>query len=546
MVTMVYDDPAGLGFIIPVHMLAGLNQIESTSGTEIIFSSSFDPATTLRAVGTGITVDGAGTITGGTITGIELRSGGLVEVSLTGFAAFAATAAATAFTGGSQPGYELWVDLLAGRTEVTGSAASDWIDVGGGNDLVTGGFGNDRVAKFMAGNLRFAGGDGSDTLNLGAENGLIYPTPFIQQFVVDLAAGTAVSPYGGTFRLISVENVIGTSQADQITGSAADNVTGDGYFDRGADVIATLGGNDTVKLNGQESGITADGGDGVDTVHISTFGAPGGRHVWDLVNATANRGFFAASSLTGFENLTLSADQTAMAVRFLGDDASNRVEAGTGNDSLFGRGGTDVLFGGDGNDVLNGGAGGDFQIGGLGDDTYVLDDTGDTMQEEDGQGHDLVRASVDAALWLFVEDLTLTGGADLTGRGNSAANALTGNRGDNVLIGGGGADSLTGGLGADRFVWEAQADSGIGVGQRDVITDFAPGDLIDLGALDANTLRAGVQHFQLDSGGAFRAGEVRVALQGGHVVLRLNFDGSVGAEIEVLGVSSLGASDFLL
>ena len=545
MTRVTFVDTAGLGYVDPVHMLAGLNEIASTSATAVVFASSFDTATTLRATGTGITVDGSGHITGGTITGIEFLSGGLVEASLTGFAPFAAVDAGVAFTSGSLTGYQQVVDLLVGRTVVTGSAASDWMDVGSGNDVVTGGAGDDHVSKFQAGDLRFDGGDGLDTLNLGAANGVVYPTPYVQTFVVDLGAGTAISPYGGTFTLISVENVIGTAAADIITGSDGANVIGDGYFDRGADTIQALGGDDMVKVNGQEVGIVADGGTGVDTLYVSTFGGPQGVHVFDLENAARDTGFFLHSQFTGFENLSLSADTTLMRLHFYGDAGANRVESGAGDDLLYGRGGTDVLFGGDGNDTINGGLGADFQIGGAGDDVYVVNNAGDTMQEAADQGHDLVLASVSTTLWANVEDLTLTGTA-VAGQGNDLANVLRGTAGDNVLTGGGGVDSLYGGLGADRFVWLAVGDSGVGVGARDVVEDFATGDRIDLGGMDANVLKAGVQHFRLDTGGGFHAGEYRVAAAGDHVVVSLNVDGAVDAQIEILGVTSLSAGDFLL
>src|SRR5262249_50723176 len=85
--------------------------------------------------------------------------------------------------------------------------------------------------------------------------------------------------------------------------------------------------------------------------------------------------------------------------------------------------------------------------------------------------------------------------------GNAAPNKITGGLGADVLTGNGPSWNLsTGAFGAvlaatgpDTFIFKTAADSGIGVGNRDVITDFAlvtnaaagtVADKIDLSALD--------------------------------------------------------------
>ena len=60
-------------------------------------------------------------------------------------------------------------------------------------------------------------------------------------------------------------------------------------------------------------------------------------------------------------------------------------------------------------------------------------------------------ASAHFGLSADVENLTLTGGADLQGYGNSGINTLTGNSGNNLLNGGAGADTMQGGLGNDVY-----------------------------------------------------------------------------------------------
>ena len=80
-------------------------------------------------------------------------------------------------------------------------------------------------------------------------------------------------------------------------------------------------------------------------------------------------------------------------------------------------------------------------VGGLGNDTYVVDDASDAVTEALNEGTDTVQSSVSYTLGANVENLTLTGGANINGTGNGDANVLTGNTGNNVLDGGVGADT---------------------------------------------------------------------------------------------------------
>src|SRR5207247_965968 len=98
-----------------------------------------------------------------------------------------------------------------------------------------------------------------------------------------------------------------------------------------------------------------------------------------------------------------------------------------GNDLLFGGGGDDNLNGGDGNDLLDGGSGADTMTGGLGADTYVVDNAGDVVTENAGEGTDTVQSAITYTLGANVENLTLTGASAINGTGNTLDNVLTGN-----------------------------------------------------------------------------------------------------------------------
>jgi len=145
-------------------------------------------------------------------------------------------------------------------------------------------------------------------------------------------------------------------------------------------------------------------------------------------------------------------------VTLKGDSGDNQLRGSRENDSLSGLGGDDSLFGfqgkddligGRGNDYLDGGIGSDRLIGGAGNDTYIVNTTGDRTIEQANQGIDTVQASISWTLSTNLENLTLTGRANLNGTGNTLDNTVNGNRGANRLSGGDGNDTLIGGKGND-------------------------------------------------------------------------------------------------
>ena len=100
--------------------------------------------------------------------------------------------------------------------------------------------------------------------------------------------------------------------------------------------------------------------------------------------------------------------------------------------------------------------------------------------------------------------------------------------------------ALTGGSGADDFVfWEG--DSGVGVGNRDKITDFSKADNDDIDLSEFGGLAfIGQSDFSA-------ADQVRFVHSGGDTIVSINTVGNGGAEmqIELAGIVNLAAGDFI-
>ena len=174
-----------------------------------------------------------------------------------------------------------------------------------------------------------------------------------------------------------------------------------------------------------------------------------------------------------------------------------------GNDNLVGTDGNDTIYGYGGDDWINGGKGADKMIGGLGDDKFVVDNIGDVVVENAGEGHDSVYSTIDYHLGDNVESLYLQGSSAINGWGNDLNNVIVGNDNTNMLFGNGGGDELDGGKGADVMVGGDGDDLYVVDNVGDVVWELAGQGKDAVYSSISYTLGPNVENlYLLDQGGA--------------------------------------------
>ena len=309
-------------------------------------------------------------------------------------------------TGGSAQG-----DSLTGVEEVQGGSGDDTLTGDGFDNRLAGGSGDD-VLRGTNGADTMDGGTGIDTADYGF--GFWGPGEGV---VINLGTGFAATGPAQGDVLLGIENVIGTNQADQITGDAGDNRLEGGA---GRDYLSGgSGGRDTAAY-----------------VHSS------GAVSVDLAIGQGSGGDAEGDTLAGIDDLVGSDGADTLA----GNAGANLLVGGAGLDRLLGRGGADTLLG-DGYDEAS----------------YLGDTVGVAVSLLDGTG---TGGDAEGDVLTGIRDLQGGNGND-TLTGDAGFNQLDGFVGDDLLIGGPGADVLLGGAGNDTVSYagmQAGIDASIAVG----------------------------------------------------------------------------------
>jgi Ca2+-binding RTX toxin-like protein len=494
--------------------------------------------------------------------------------------------------------------FIAGDDTIYGGDGGDWIrgDIGAiqfgagisasnitfGNDILFGGDGDDeiygdieddfagRINSQMGGDDLIDGGNGDDYMDAGGHvNGDSAAfTSAESGVVVSLALqGAAQDTVGaGLDTLIGFENLIGSRFGDTLIGDSNNNVIMGG---EGNDVIDGGDGVDTAQLVGDQSAFSfVDIEDGL----VQVTGTNGEVDILESIEFVQfDNGTFALEDLV----VDISTSPTDGDDVITGTVDADDISALGGNDTVSGGDGNDMLSGDDGNDILNGGADNDILIGGAGSDTLNGGDGVDTASYASATGRvtvDLQNSAInfgDAVGDTFSNIEVFEGSnrndqlrgdsGDNTFFGGVFSDRLYGRAGDDNLNGEGGADAIYGNSGVDtmtggddtlrdRFIYFNSSESGVGAGNRDIITDFTSSeDRIEISRFDANSIAGGgndVFVFVEDAAFSSTAGELRFEqdLANAITVVQADFDGDGAAdfEIELTGLVDLESTDFLL
>ncbi|WP_112664016.1 cadherin domain-containing protein [Microvirga flavescens] len=410
------------------------------------------------------------------------------------------------------------------RNIIIADAGDNTLDGGGGGDVLQGGVGNDVYVVRAGDKIVEKDGEGTDTAIVDAsyklEEGLSIE-------VLQAGVDTGIALTGNSF----ANTLIGARGNDTLDGG------------KGDDVLRGGKGDDTYLVNDTGTVVEEAFGEGFDTVVTSV-----------------------SFSLKGIENVeALTAKAGAGSIRLTGNSLANLIK------------------GNEGNNMIDGGLGADTAEGGKGDDVYLVDNEGDVVNEAADEGFDtiIVTTAIDYALkeGSSIEELRAQSGVAV-GRltGNSLSNIIIADVGDNTLDGGAGADILKGGAGNDTYivdnindqVVETSSNGGDAGGIDTVITsvDFTlgayvenlkatgSGNLVLTGNALSNIIEGNGGNDTIDGGGTGAPGEGNDILRGGggndvyilrHAgdtveelagggtdTVRVSFDYTLGAEIEVL------------
>ena len=390
---------------------------------------------------------------------------------------------------------------------------------------------------------------------------------------VDLS--TSMTP--GVTTLIGVENVIGTTHADTLTGDADANILNGGG---GADVLTGGAGDDTyvMRSDGTLVTITELADEGSDTLDYSAWSA--GITVELTADTTYRPGINAACDLSTLENIV----GTAFADTLIGNGAASVLTGGGGNDTLNGGGGDDTYIFGDawgldtitdcdGTDTLDfsavtedlvftiksdqtvivTGASGDSVtlgdntkveglVGGTGTNTFAFEAGGSFPGGITGSEAETSISILDYSAYGSGVTVDLDGGT-ATGTtsvslidkiiGTSYADTLTGDAGDNILEGRGGNDTLTGGCGDDTYIFSNGWGSAT-ITEEPFSGDDEGEDTLDFSAVTANLT------FQVEVNAD--GDEILTVMAGGNTVTASNVEDLVaGSGVNTLDYSAYGS-----
>ncbi|HVF94057.1 MAG TPA: Ig-like domain-containing protein [Sphingomonas sp.] len=457
----------------PAALIATADTLAGNEDQILVVAPGALTANDTTNTGQPLTIQSVGSVSGGTAS---LLSDG--SVTFTPFADFSGTALFTyVVTDGTA--------IATGRVTVTIAGVDDAPVAA--DDAVTLGQNGGTIAKAaLLANDRDV--DVGDVLTIAS-----IPATSANGIALTLVNGNVVYAPGSAFQSLGAAQTATDSFAYTVadiagtTATANVTVTITGANDAPLALALSNARVDENAANGTVVGtLAASDVDQGDTLTYSLTDNAGGRFVVDAVTGivtVANGTLLDYEKATSWTIAGRAVDAGGLAVTatfaiavnnlpepksYTGDNGANVFTASSndfwtisglgGNDVLTRNASADTIYGGAGNDQINGAGGADLMYGGIGNDIYTVDNSGDQVIENVGEGTDLINASVDLTLGANIEQLTLTGILNLAAVGNDIANTINGNAGNNSLRGGLGGDLLVGNDGNDQLWGEAGGD----------------------------------------------------------------------------------------
>jgi Ca2+-binding RTX toxin-like protein len=395
----------------------------------------------------------------------------------------------------------------------TGNALDNQISGGGYNDTLNGGAGADTMTGFTGHDNYYVDNVGDvivEAAGQGADR--VYTTLSTYTLPANVEDLIMINPTSGI-----AFHAIGNALNNYMYGGVGHDEFEGGA---GADHMVGHSGNDIYWVDDAGDRIDEKAGDGLDTVKVTTlasytlgatlerlvfvgagnFSATGNAAVNHLETGAGNDrldGGGGADTMIGGGGDDIyvvdEAGDTAVEAAGEGIDAVETVLAayslGANIENLAYRGAAGIAFagtgnalanrieGGSGNDTIDGGLGADTMIGLGGNDLYFVDDAADAVQEQFGGGVDEVRTAIGSRsdfsrmyiLAANVENLTGTSVIGQGVYGNGHDNLIRmGSGGDLIVVDGGGNDTVQSGGGKDfiyfgaAFTAEDCVDGGAG------------------------------------------------------------------------------------
>jgi Ca2+-binding RTX toxin-like protein len=357
----------------------------------------------------------------------------------------------------------------AGADSLSAGAGADTLDGGGAADTLEGGAGGDVYLVDDATTVIVEGsgaGSGTDTIR------------------------TMLSAYAlGQARNANVENLtftgtgafsgVGSASANVITGADTGNTLDGGA---GADTLVGGAGNDVYVVD-NAGDIIVDTGGTNDGVVIGSAGQAGGFFTTNGAPAAVAyqlAGGLETLAYRGTSQATLTGNEAANLIT--GGSGANCLSGGGGADTLFGAASGDTILGGAGSDSIDAGEGANLVYGSVppSDPSFATATEGDRLQA--GSGADTLIGSAGADTILTgagANSVDAGGGADtiLAGSGNDT---LVAGSGDDTVDAGSGNNAIDGGVGSDFVTALGGADTILGGGGANTVSAGDGRNLVDM------------------------------------------------------------------